>query len=116
MSIPVTTHPLLPGPFADLEPFAAKWVLPTLEERLQERLDTSMEDLQAFYDAVYPRAEEAMAYLDQLDVKDLPETAENLMVLLFSLSVVSVATDVFFSQKDPTSGATWVYEISEPGD
>jgi hypothetical protein len=116
VSITVTTDPLLPEEFADLEPFATKWVLPTLEERLQERLDTSMAELQAFYDAVFPRAEEAMTYLDQFDIGDLPETAENLMVLLFSLSVVSVATDIFFSQKDPTSGSTWVYEISEPGD
>ena len=107
---------LLPPEFADLEPFAAEWVLPTLEDRLQKRLVTSMDDLHAFYNAVFPRAEAAMAYLDPLDLRDLPEPAHNLMVLLFSLSVVSVATDVFGSQKDPTSGETWVYEISEPGD
>lgn len=112
----MTTDVLLPPEFADLEPWAAQWVLPTLEDRLQRRLDTPMDELQAFYDAVFPRAEAAMAYLDPLPVHDLPEPAQNLMTLLFSLSVVSVATDVFSAQKDPNSGDTWVYELSEPGD
>lgn len=106
---------LLPPEFADLEPFAAEWsVLPTLEDRLQKRLVSPMPELQAFYDAVFPRAEAAMAYLDPLPVDDLSEAAHNLMKLLYSLSVVGVATDVFQSQKDPTSGETWVYEIDEP--
>ena len=62
---------LLPPEFADLEPFAAEWsVLPTLEDRLQKRLVSPMPELQAFYDAVYPRAEAAMTYLDPLPVDD----------------------------------------------
>ena len=106
---------LLPAEFADLEPFAAEWVLPTLEDRLQKRLVTPMEELQTFYDAVFARAEDAMAYLDPFPVDDVPDPEHNLMRLLYALSVVSVATDVFGSQKDPTSGETWVYELSEPG-
>jgi hypothetical protein len=104
----------LPPEFADLELWAGEWILPTLEDRLQRRLATPMDELHAFYDAVFPRAEDAMSYLDQFAIDALPETAVNLMHLLYALSVVSVATDVFGSQKDPTSGATWVYEISEP--
>ncbi len=110
----MTTEALLPPEFADLEPFAADWVLPTLEERLQRRLVTPMVELHAFYDAVFPRAEAAMTYLDQFDVNDVPETARNLMVLLYSLSVVSVATEVFSSQRDPNAGTTWINEVSEP--
>ncbi len=111
----MSTEALLPAEFADLEPFAAEWVpLETLEDRLQHRLSSSMPELQAFYDAVYPRAEAAMTYLDQFAIDAIPDTAHNLMKLLYSLSVVGVATDVFFSQKDPTSGETWVYEIGEP--
>ena len=106
---------LLPPEFADLEPQAAVWVLPTLEDRLQLRLATPMDELQAFYDAVFPRAEAAMEYLDGCSLDDLSDEAHNLMRLLYALSVVSVATDVFQSQKDPVSGETWVYEVSEPG-
>ncbi len=91
----MTSESQLPPEFADLEPWAADWVLPTLEDRLQRRLATSMEDLQSFYDAVFPRAEEAMSYLDQFAIDALPEAASNLMGLLYSLSCVSVATNVF---------------------
>jgi hypothetical protein len=110
----MTTDALLPPEFSDLEPFATDWVLPTLEERLQRRLASPMEELQEFYDTVFPRAEAAMSYLDQFDIDDVPESACNLMVLLYSLSVVSVATEVFGSQSDPNAGSTWIYEVSEP--
>jgi len=110
------TEAMLPPEFADLEPWTTVWILPTLEDRLQKRLATPMDELQAFRDEVYERAEEAMNYLDKFDAEDLPETARNLMQLLFSLSCVSVATDVFAHQRDPASGATWIFEVSEPGD
>jgi hypothetical protein len=110
----MSTNALLPPEFADLESFAADWHLATLEERLQKRLVTPMDELQAFYDAVFPRAEAAMAYLDQFSVDEVPESAHNLMVLLYSLSAVSVATEVFNSQRDPNTGATWIHEVSEP--
>jgi hypothetical protein len=54
--------PMLPSEFADLEPFAPKWCLATEKERWQERMSSSMAQLQALYDAVLPRVPEAMAY------------------------------------------------------
>ena len=44
---------VLPPAFADLEPFAA-WCLPTEAERYAKRLASSMDELQAFYDAGLP--------------------------------------------------------------
>ena len=69
------TEARLPSEFSDLEPFAAKWSLATEEERYQERLRSSMEDMQAFYDAVTARAEEAMAYCDKFPLDDMPDDA-----------------------------------------
>lgn len=86
---------LLPGEFADLEPFAKTWCLPTAEERYQRRLASSMEEMQAFYDATLPRGEAIFDYIDQFDYEALPEKAINLMRLLCSLSAVSFAVDVF---------------------
>ena len=63
---------LLPKEFADLEPFAADWCLPTERERFAKRLASTMADMQAFYDAITPRAEAAMTYLDQYTLDDLP--------------------------------------------
>ncbi len=43
----------LPSDFADLEPFA-DWSLRTESERYAKRLSSTMDELQAFYDACLP--------------------------------------------------------------
>jgi len=110
----MTTEALLPDEFADLEPFAANWSLPRERDRYDRRLASSMEELQAFYDAVTPRAKDALAYLDRLDLDDLPDTALNLMRLLYSLSTVSFAVDCFKQPRIPDSGAAYLDVVVEP--
>src|SRR5580704_18508512 len=73
---PMTTS--LPPEFADLEPFA-DWCLATEAERFGKRLASSMDDMQAFYDAAFPRLGEILAYLDQLDLAALPDDAGRLL-------------------------------------
>ena len=62
---------MLPAQFADLEAFAPRWCLGTEPERYRTRLGTSMEEMQAFYDAAAPRAEAAIAYLATLGLDEL---------------------------------------------
>ena len=67
-----TSSPLsgtLPAEFADLEPFAGLG-LPSERERYAKRIASSMDELQAFYDAAFPRLEAAIAYLDQFPLDD----------------------------------------------
>ena len=64
------TGALLPAEFADLEPFAPTWCLPTEPERWAQRLASTMEEMQAFYDACFPRAEEAIQYCDRFELDD----------------------------------------------
>ena len=52
----------LPAEFADLQPFGA-WVLATEPERYAKRLASTMPEMQAFYDAAFPRLEDAIAAL-----------------------------------------------------
>ena len=49
--------PTLPAEFADLEPFA-DWALRAERERYAKRLASTMDELQAFYDAAFPRLED----------------------------------------------------------
>ena len=51
---------LLPPEFSDLEPFAKDWCLASEPERYAKRLASTMDEIQAFYDAIFPRAEEAI--------------------------------------------------------
>jgi hypothetical protein len=108
------TDTTLPAGFAGLEPFVAQWARPTRRERYDTRLSATIEELGAFYDAVAPRAEEAIAYLDGLDIKDLPGPALRLLRLLYSMILVSYAVNVFDQPRIPDSGAAFFDTLAEP--
>ena len=71
---------LLPPDFADLEPYA-DWALPTEGARYAKRLASTMDELQAFYDAAFPRLEAATAYLEQFGMDNLPDDGKRLLWL-----------------------------------
>jgi hypothetical protein len=103
----------LPADFADLEPFAG-WALPTERERYGKRLASTMDELQAFYDAAFPRLDEAMAYLDQFALDALPDEARNLLWVLSSLVTVSFPVEVWRQPKVPDAGASSFDAVQEP--
>ncbi|MGK8503372.1 hypothetical protein [Nocardia asiatica] len=105
---------LLPAEFADLEPFAETWCLETEPERYARRLASTMTDMQAFYDAITPRAEAAMAHLDGYGLDELPEDATRLMWLLFSMIMVSFPVEVWSQPRVPDSGAAMLHCVIEP--
>jgi hypothetical protein len=104
----------LPDEFADLEPFAEKWALATERERYATRLSSSMDDMQAFYDAVFPRVDAARKYLDQFPLDALPDDATRLLHLLYSLISVSFAVECWKQPHVPDSGAAYLDLVGEP--
>jgi hypothetical protein len=104
----------LPQAFSDLQPFVADWALPTRAERYEARLSRPFDELVSFYDALAPRAEEAIAYLDGLDIDDLPDDATTLLHLLYSFILVSYAVNVFKQNRIPDSGAAFFEMVAEP--
>jgi hypothetical protein len=105
---------LLPPAFAELEPFAATWCLATEPERWARRLQSSMAELRAFYDAFFPRAEEAIAWCDRFPLEDMPPDAERLLQLLHSLLVVSYAVEVWKQPDVIHRGSARIDRIREP--
>ena len=103
----------LPPEFCDLEPFS-DWCLPTEAQRYDKRLNTSMTEMQAFYDAITPRAEEAIAFCDKFSLDDLPEDVENLMHLLYSMIMVSFPIECWKQPRIPDSGASTLDCVDEP--
>jgi hypothetical protein len=104
----------LPQGFSDLQPFVADWALPTRAQRYEARLSKPFDELVSFYDAVAPRAEEAIAYLNGLDIDDLPDDATTLLHLLYSMVLVSYAVNVFKQNRIPDSGAAFFEMVAEP--
>lgn len=107
----VTT--LLPTEFADLEQFS-DWCLPTEAERYAKRLASSMAQMQAFYDAITPRAEEAISFCDKFPLDDMPDDVLNLMHLIYSMIMVSFPVECWKQPRVPDSGAATLDCLSEP--
>jgi len=103
----------LPADFSDLEPFA-DWAIPTERARYAKRLASTMDDLQAFYDAAFPRMEAATTYLEQYDMNELPEDAQRLLWLYCSLVTVSFPVEVWRQPRVPDSGSCALEAVVEP--
>ena len=104
----------LPSAFAELERFADKWCLATEPERWEARLSTSMPELHEFYDTFAPRFEEAIDYCDKFPLDDLPDDALNLLHLIYSLIMVSMAIEVFGNQKPADSADAVIDRVGAP--
>lgn len=100
---------LLPSAFAELEEFAQTWCLATEAERWDQRLASSMTEMRQFYDAFFPRLEEAIDHCDKFPLDGLPDDALHLLHLIYSLVMVAMAVEVFGQQK-PTDSADAVLD------
>jgi hypothetical protein len=105
--------PTLPIEFADLEPFA-DWGLANERGRYAKRLSSTMDELQAFYDAAFPRLEAAASYLEQFELNALPEDAKRLLWLFCALVTVSFPVEVWHQPRVPDSGASSFEAVLEP--
>ena len=69
--------------------------------------------IKAFYDAVFPFAEEALAYIDQFDYAEpLPDDVANLRNLLYSLITVSLAVELWKQPRVKHSANTILTRVS----
>lgn len=105
---------LLPEQFAELEPFVDTWSLASESERYAQRLGSTMDEMQTFYDAIVPRADEAMTYLEQFPLDALPDEALALLHLLYSMIQVSFPVEVWRQPRVPDTGAATFDCITEP--
>ncbi|MBF6569749.1 MAG: hypothetical protein IVW54_12840 [Candidatus Binataceae bacterium] len=86
---------VLPAQFSDLEQFVGVWDLPTERQRNRQRLVSTIEQLRAFYDAMMPRMESIIEYLNQFPLDQIPDGARQLFYLTLSLAEVANAVELF---------------------
>jgi hypothetical protein len=102
-----------PAAFADLEPFA-DWALPSEADRYAKRLASSMDELQAFYDAAFPRLEESTDHLKSVALDGISEEDRNLLWMFSALVTVSFPVEVWRQARVPDSGASSIDVVVEP--
>ena len=105
------TSQLLPEQYKELERFVSEWALPSESQRNHKRLASSMEEIQKFYDALLPRLNEILSYLNQYPLEQLPAEAQRLMELSLSLMEISHAVELYGQPDVPDAFDARRFEI-----
>ncbi|MET0827641.1 MAG: hypothetical protein ABWZ89_14090 [Acidimicrobiales bacterium] len=105
--------PTLPAAFAELEPFA-DWALPSEADRYAKRVQSSMDELQTFYDAAFPRLEDGAEYLKGVALDRISDEDRSLLHLFEALVTVSFPVEVWRQPRVPDSGASSIDVVVEP--
>jgi hypothetical protein len=92
---PIRSEILLPEAFSALQVFVPIWALATETERNQQRHAVGMAAISDFGNALLPRVEEIVAFLNQYPIDNLPPEGTVLMQLLLSLAEVAPAIEFY---------------------
>lgn len=100
------TRPL-PAPFADLSTFVNDWALPSEQARFHKLHTTSLEELRRFYDAMLPRMDEILAYLNQYSLTAMPADAGTLFDLAITFAETAHPIDLKWDDVDFSNAYPW---------
>jgi hypothetical protein len=89
------TNTSLPKSFEDLVVWCADWALPGEQERFIKRINTPVDSIRKFYDAILPRMDAVLGHLKEFPALGLPQAEENLMRLALSYVEVSRIFEVW---------------------
>lgn len=91
------THPpgRLPADFAVLEPFVEGWAKPREKDRWRQRVTSSMQEIQAFYDAMLPLLDDVVAHLDRHPLDGVPAKDQPLFYLALAFMDISPAVEIY---------------------
>ena len=89
-----TLNTSLPEGFDALEPFVATWALEGSARRMQQRLDSTGEELDAFFNAGKDLVPGALQLLDRKTFDQYDDREQRLMNLVLSLAHVSLAVEL----------------------
>lgn len=105
----------LPDQFQDLNSFSERWALATERERNERRRSSTMEEIQGFYEAMLPRMDEIINYLNQYPLDGLPAEAKLLFYLALSLMEISPSVELFKEPDETGAFEAARFKIIEPG-
>ncbi|MBA2947893.1 hypothetical protein [Streptomyces himalayensis] len=104
---------IFPPEFADLEPFA-DWAIPTERARYAKRIASTMEELDAFYNAAFPLLESGTSYLEKVEMDTISEEDKRLLWLFCALVTVAFPVEAWRQPRVPDAGASSIDAILEP--
>jgi hypothetical protein len=103
-----------PEQFAMLEPFG-EWAVHGERAAYDKRVHSTLEELQAFYDAAFPLIDAARAHLEAVPYdRNMSEEDKHLMWLFCALCTVSFPVEVWRQPRVPDAGAASLDAVVEP--
>ena len=90
------------------------WALQSERERYAKRLASSMDELQAFYDAAFPRLAGSVEYLKGVELDGISDEEQRLLWLFSALVTVSFPVEVWRQPRVHESGASSFDAVVEP--
>jgi hypothetical protein len=101
----------LPEPFRDLEAYIG-WSLGSSRARRVMRESSTMGEITAFYNAILPRMEDILSYLNRYPLENNPAEVQALLHLTFSLAEVAPAVEMY---GEPTVEGLETARLAESG-
>ena len=97
----------LPASFVDLEIFVPEWALKSEAARFQKLHQVTLAQLRLFYDALLPRMEEILLYLNQYKIQELPTDAKILFHLAMTFAETAHPIDLNWADVDFPDAYPW---------
>ena len=85
----------LPEQFAQFQTLAEEWCRPSQMERLDKRLESTIDEIRVFYDAATSHLQEIMAYLEKVELADMSSEDEALLQFSFAIAMITPAIELF---------------------
>lgn len=102
----------LPPAFHALEVFAETWALASSDKRMHKRMASSMAEIQAFYDALLPVTEQALAHLDTFDLRALLPAETRLFHLLLAGAEAGLAVEIYGAPQLPLAPSESRFKVT----
>ena len=103
----------LPAEFSELDEYVEQWCNEGMAAQYSARLNSSIPEMQPFYEAVKARVDDIKAYLDQIAFEDYSDADAALGRLLIGWVPVAEAIEVFKQTRVPDSKGYWEL-VQEP--
>ncbi len=105
---------VFPDQFDALEPFA-EWAVQGERAAYDKRVRSTIEELQAFYDAAFPLIDTAREHLESVHYdRNMSEEDKHLMWLYCALCTVSFPVEVWRQPRVPDAGAASLDAVVQP--
>ena len=104
----------LPDEFQELNCFSERWALPSERQRNERRRSSTMQEIQTFYEAMLPRMDAIITFLNDSPLDQLPDNAKRLFYLALSFMEVSPSVELFKEPDETGAFDATRFEIIEP--